>query len=637
MIKMQKLARLLYVCLAILVFGSCKETEYILPPEVKIQTPEFGLSVALGESVDISAEVKNVPAEAFYQWSVNGIKVSTERVLHFEGIEPGNNTVKLTVSTDNGTATDAVNVLVARGEIDATISVVGDRQPEIEYLDSLVLRGNVFCREEYEVEWIVDDQRVSKEAYYVFKALKEGIHTVTFKALDVNGKFVTDQIDIKVNVPVLDAVIEEPEFGFRTPMGTPLTLHGEANRVSDLAWEWSVNGQVVGTEQDYTLPADNLDLVEVTLKVTDPTQTASTKVTIDIHNATQYGTYVVAKDNIHFIDYAGRTYKNLYTEANPDITSANFSGPSAYDDKYFVVQTKKNYVHPSGNLWDTKIEFTVIDLKTLHVVRTIESYFTGSTNGNSPEGILTLVNGKMFYVVKTEAEEDRTIEEDGIYEIDLMTGERKLFYSLVDKNPVRLFSYNGNIYLFFTPSTSTSPYLVGINSSTGEVVKPAAYNSMYYYMEKRSYYTVTKDGLYKNVSGYAYFDDLNGSRTTILYDNKSPRLDFQNLCEYNGYIYACYNGFLGRIKKLDNVDSNSVTIPFEYIADLGSHPEFSGLILSDVRENLKITSDGILLINWQTGQKIKVGIFSIKNPDKLINVLELTGLLQYVYQFIEIK
>lgn len=633
MSKIFKLAGSLIMYLAVMNLMSCKETEYILPPEVTIQIPEAGLSVALGESVDISANVKNADSGAAYQWSVNGIKVSTERVLHFEGNEPGNNTIKLTVTTENGTATDATNVLVARGEIDASISVVGDRKPEIEYLDSLVLRGNVFCREDYEVEWLIDDKRVSKEHYYVFKALKEGVHKVTFKALDVNGKFATDDIEIKVNVPVLDVVIDEPEYGFRTPVGTPITLHGEANRISDVQYEWIVNGKVVSTEQDYTLPGDNLDLVEVTLKVTDPTQTASTKVTVDVHNVTQYGTYIVSKKDFHFVDYAGRVTMNIYTAANPDldVNKVNLSGTSDYNDKYFVYQANKTTSTVSGQR-DTKVEINIIDLKTLNLARTITTSFAGNANSSSSNCMLTLANGKLFYVAIITDNQYKREDESGIYEIDLNTGEKKIIYNLTDRKPVRFFTYNENLYLFFTNANNT-PYLVSIDSSTEEIILPAKYSSFYYDMDMRSYYTITKDGMYKNISGYASFFDLKGSSSTILFENMSPRLDFINLCEYNGYIYACNNGFLGRIKAIDPESESRVTVPFEYIADLGSNADFSGYRLNDSYENLKITSDGIILVNWSTGSKSRLGIYSVKNPGTLIGTLDLPS--ELIYKFIE--
>ncbi len=628
MIKMQKLARLLYFCLAILVFGSCEETKYILPPEVKIQTPEFGLSVALGESVDISAEVSNVSEDAQYQWSVNGIKVSTARTLHFEGIEPGNNTVKLSVTTENGTGTDAVNILVARGEIDASISVVGNREPEIEYLDSLVLRGNVFCREDYEVEWIVDDERVSKESYYVFKALKEGIHTVTFKALDVNGKFVTAEIDIKVNVPVLDAIIEEPEFGFRTPMGEPLTLHGEANRVGDIAWEWSINGEVVGNEQDYTLPADNLDLVEVTLKVTDPTQTASSKVTVDVHNATQYGTYIVSKKDIHFVDYAGRITKNVYTAANPDvdIDDIDFSGTSDYNDKYLVYQADQNFVMGDDRLFTTDFVFDIIDLKTLHIIKSLKISIKGEANNFTSDGKVAIVNENLFYTAKMW---DDTGDPDAIYMIDINTGDKKMVYSLQDKTVAALFSHNGHVYF------CSSNELTAIDGTTGEVIYTKPKQSSISNMSKRETYTVADNKLYRFQSNSSYvicYDLLTGDFTRFLNTKDSPRLYLRNMCVYNDYIYACNDGFLGRMP----VNSDETRRPFTYLADLNSNNQYgSGYVLNENKENLKIMPDGIMFVRWQgsTSYQTIVGIYSIKDPATMISQLE-TPRQDYIYQFI---
>ena len=630
MSKIFKLAGFLLMYLAVMNLTSCKETEYILPPEVTIQIPEAGLSIALGESVDISADVKNAETGATYQWSVNGIKVSTDRVLHFEGKEPGNNTVKLTVIAENGTATDAANVLVARGELDASISVVGDREPEIEYLDSLVLRGNVFCREDYEVEWLIDDKRVSKEHYYVFKALKEGVHKVTFKVLDVNGKFVTDDIEIKVNVPVLDVAIDEPEYGFRTPVGTPITLHGEANRISDVQYEWIVNGKVVGTEQDYTLPGDNLDLVEVTLKVTDPTQTANTKVTVDVHNVTQYGSYIVSQKDFHFVDYAGRVTMNVYTAANPDVDVDNvsFNATSDYNDKYFVYQSASENVI-SGSSRTAERTFSVIDLKTLHQLKEVKISFQGSVK----TGKMAIANDNIFYAVKITNNKYKGEDLDGLYMIDPNTGEKKRIFDLEDKTTLNnIFSHNGRIFLICNGNEMSA-----FNGSTGTLL----YTKSDFYlsnMDKRETYAVGDDKLIRFQSNSSYiicYDLLTGERTMFIGKEDSNRLYARNMSIYNGYIYACNDGFLGRVT-LESEDMS--TQPFTYIADINSYNQAApntNYIMPETTENFKIMPDGIILAHWRDkyfGGSV-VGIYSVKDPGTLLNKLE-TSKPNYIYQYI---
>ncbi len=629
MSKIFKLAGSLIMYLAVMNLMSCKETEYVLPPEVTIQIPEAGLSVALGESIDISANVKNADTGAAYQWSVNGIKVSTERVLHFEGKESGNNTVKLTVIAENGTATDAANVLVARGEIDASISVVGDRKPEIEYLDSLVLRGNVFCREDYEVEWLIDDKRVSKEHYYVFKALKEGVHKVTFKALDANGKFATNDIEIKVNVPVLDVAIDEPEYGFRTPVGTPLTLHGEANRISDVQYEWIVNGKVVGTEQDYTLPGENLDLVEVTLKVTDPTQTASTKVTVDVHNVTQYGSYIVSQKDFHFVDYAGRLTMNVYTAANPDVDvdKVSFNATSDYNDKYFVYQSaSKNVI--SGSSRTAERTFSVIDLKTLHQLKEVKISFQGAVG----TGKMAIANDNIFYAVKITDNQYKGEDLDGLYMIDPNTGEKKRIFDLEDKTTLNtIFSHNGRIFLICNGKEMSA-----FNGSTGALL----YTKSDFYlsnMDKRETYAVGDDKLIRFQSNSSYmicYDLLTGERTMFYGEKDSSRLYARNMSIYNGYVYTCNDGFVGRIQ----LESEEEDRPFNYIADINSHNQatpYSDYVMNESTENFKIMPDGIILAHWRDkyfGGSV-VGIYSVKDPGTILNKLE-TSRPNYIYQYI---
>lgn len=608
--KLLRIAGSIVLYLAVMNLMSCTETEYILPPEIAIQTPADGFAIAYGETLDITAEVKNVPDDATYQWSVNGIKVSTGKTLHFEGTDAGNNSVKLTVTTDRGSATDAVNVLVSREEVATAISVVGSRNTTIEYLDSIVLKGSVFCREDYEVEWIIDNERVSKENYYVFRAMKEGTHTITFKALDINGKYATDDIDITVTVPELDAVITEPSYGFKTLVGYPMTLHGDANRIGDVAYEWIVDGKTVGTEQDYTLPASNIDLVDVTLKVTDPTQTSSRTITVDVHDPLKYGTLLFEKNDIHVVDYAGRVTQKVFSAANPDQQTAldNYENDKIVDfSQNLVINDGKIYTMSYGSFskdndgnFTYNARWSVIDMKTL----THQRDFTISTPGNSSYSLcVVFLNNEMYCINKNV-----TNDESGtaLYQVNTTTGELTYLMSLNDKYGYQaLLSYNGKLYAF------NGHQVYEIDPTNWTITYTADGMDGYLPgMSTQSKWNLIDNKLYLcgGTRSYTVFDLNTGKQTDDDLVRKSgSRVGLTLTYPYNGSLYAVENYFLGRV----DLQTNEL----KYIADMNAE----GGILCDsynTPRTMHISKDGILIVISYSaiGRYSNVYVFDVNNP-----------------------
>lgn len=610
--KLLRIAGSIVLYLAVMNLMSCTETEYILPPEIAIQTPADGFAIAYGETLDIMAEVKNVPDDATYQWSVNGIKVSTGKTLHFEGTEAGNNSVKLTVTTDRGSATDAVNVLVSREEVATAISVVGSRNTTIEYLDSIVLKGSVFCREDYEVEWIIDNERVSKENYYVFRAMKEGTHTITFKALDINGKYATDDIDITVTVPELDAVITEPSYGFRTLVGYSMTLHGDANRIGDVAYEWIVDGKTVGTEQDYTLPASNIDLVDVTLKVTDPTQTASRTITVDVHGPLKYGTLLFEKNDIHIVDYAGRVTQKVFSAANPDQQTAldNYENDKIVDfSQNLVINDGKIYTFSSSSskrgedgVRTYYQRWSVVDVKTL----THQYDFTISTPGGTYTPCVTFMNNEMYCTHFNYVNDESKM---ALYKVNTTTGELTFLMSLDDKYGYQtLLNYNGKLYAF--------------NGHQVYEIDPTNWTITYTADGQHGYITLSQQSKWNQIDNRLYL--CGGTKNYSIYDLNTCKITSDRLVRktgrggmtltypYNGYLYAMDDYFLGRV----DLETNELT----YIADMNA----DGNIINDTYNKpgrMRISKDGILIVVAfsQIGSFSRVYIFDVNNPSAPIN------------------
>lgn len=591
----------------VVLFGlaSCEENEYYLSPEVAIQVPDNGLSVELGGTLEIKADVTNGGENPHYQWYVNDIKVSTSPVLRFRATEPGNNTVKLTVTNGDGSSSDAATVLVARAALEASISVVGDRSTTIQYQDSIILRGLVYSREDYEVEWIREGERVSKEFYYVFKAEKEGTHTLTFKVLDKNGNYVTDDIDITVEVPQLAVTIEEPKNGFRCPQGQTLMLHGEANRVNNVQYEWIVGGQVVCTEPDFEFKGTELNDVEVALRVVDPTQTATAVKTITVHHPYLYGTILVGKYDMHFVDYLGNLTQNIFTAANPDLASkeVSFQYPYsvAYDDTRIVTLTNRSFKFEQKVL-KTLLKFDFIDLKMLTRQKSLTLTLPFECNNSFSDCMIAIRRDKFYFNISSRDE-----GVSGVYEIDINSGEYKKIWDAGTIECEKMFRNKDILYIF------GSKKMTAIDLATGETI----YNNAIANLNRMNLdgTTAIMDDVLitteSTTSKFLYFFDLTaGKRTSKSFKVDSPRLTMDELITDGKDLYTCADGYVGKV----DLEAKQI----EYLGDVTVCDVFKTGTFNEGNQNLFVTSTGQFIVRNTVSNRIdNIAVFNDtdwKNP-----------------------
>lgn len=618
--KLKRLSGIALMLAALVGLASCEENEYYLSPEVGIQVPDGGLSVALGETLEIKADVKNGGENPRYQWFVNDIKVSTAPTLMFTGTEPGNNTVKLSVTNCDGTSSDAATVFVARSPLEVSISVVGDRSTTVQYQDSIVLRGLVYSREDYEVEWIREGERVSKEFYYVFKGEKEGTHRLTFKALDKNGKYSTEDIDITVEVPLLAVEIKEPKHGFRCPQGQKIMLHGEANRVNNIKYEWLVGGQVVCTEPDYEFEGTTLDNVEVALRVIDPTQTATVSKTIEVHHPYLYGTVLVGKYDFYFVDYLGNVTEKIFSAANPQFeeNEIDFSRGVGYNNKNIVVVKKNTSLRdPETKKRVSQIEFLVIDSKLFTAQKTLTVTFDQRVNIND-----IFVCDDRFFVRANDMTSSNPTPET-VHEINISTGEMKLVGQPTAKKEAMLM-YNDVLYSF------TGTHAIAVNSLTGETIYDVDGQAGYVTgMKDISTWTIINDHLFHTTTDSSYedyFELATGIRNQILIDADNPRLELANLATDGKTVYSCNDGFLSII----DIDTKEQ----KYVADLMKDNSLQYFSLPANARNLFISPTGQILVRFRKiyPQVDKVIVLE-DNYEKPVATIE-TALSQYINAFI---
>ncbi len=632
--KIKRVAGLALMLLAMIGLAACEKNEYFLSPEVTIQVPEEGLSVELGGTLEIKADVKNAGENPHYQWYVNDIKVSTSPVLQFNAVEPGNNTVKLTVSNDDGSSSDAVTVLVARAPLEVAISVVGDKSTTLQYQDSVILRGIVYSREDYEIEWIREGERVSKEFYYVFKAEKEGTHRLAFKALDKNGKYVTEDIDITVEVPQLAAIIKEPKHGFRCPQGQKIMLHGEANRVNNVSFEWIVGGKVVCTEPDYEFEGTALDNVEVALRVIDPTQTATDTKTIVVHHPYLYGTLLVAKYDMHFIDYLGTVTENVFSAANPQLKEKEITfreeGSIGFDETQIVAFTRRVLSRDENNNRITKTSFHIIDAKLFSIKKVLELTFTDQVS-TSLKLANIVVHGNKFFMYASKSKVTNEAEPSGVYEIDINTGSKKLVWK-ADVAIKSMIGHNSSLYIF------TDNHVIAIDMNTGKQLYDVDGKNGYMLdMDDRSSWTIINDNIFHttDLSTYEdYFDLAAGIRNQILINADYSRLKIANVGTDGKKIYSCNDGYLSVIdletKKqtlLTDLMKNDFTDKFlEYCNPVENYT------------NLFVSPSGQVILRFRREYPLldKVVVFEDGEWDDPVATLE-TKTSHFIYKFIPRK
>ncbi|MDE5969842.1 MAG: hypothetical protein K2G74_03310, partial [Muribaculaceae bacterium] len=298
-----------------------------------------------------------------YLWTVeskDSTWTSTDKDLDFYTPFTGTHKVSLTVSNILGQATDEFTVDVKYGPIDVAIVLPDDEEAKVECGDILKLASTVAGDSVASYKWLVDGKQASDSATLDFIKLEPGDYEVNLLVANLDGK----EFEAKQTVNVYNGGFR---FGLRlagieTEIGEGETI--TLNAVCDwenAEYEWSVDGNVVSTDKDYTFPGSTEigKVFKINLVISRGDEKYPFEKTIKITERYASGAFFLFEGNmtsengaISFISDGGTVYNKLFRENNDGAQLGNVSQGLFLRDRkiYIVAQNGQNtaYGVPNG-------------------------------------------------------------------------------------------------------------------------------------------------------------------------------------------------------------------------------------------------------------------------------------------------
>ena len=298
-----------------------------------------------------------------YLWTVeskDSTWTSTDKDLDFYTPFTGTHKVSLTVSNILGQATDEFTVDVKYGPIDVAIVLPDDEEAKVECGDILKLASTVAGDSVASYKWLVDGKQASDSATLDFIKLEPGDYEVSLIVANLDGK----EFEAKQTVNVYNGGFR---FGLRlagieTEIGEGETI--TLNAVCDwenAEYEWSVDGNVVSTDKDYTFPGSTEigKVFKINLVISRGDEKYPFEKTIKITERYASGAFFLFEGNmtsengaISFISDGGTVYNKLFRENNDGAQLGNVSQGLFLRDRkiYIVAQNGQNtaYGVPNG-------------------------------------------------------------------------------------------------------------------------------------------------------------------------------------------------------------------------------------------------------------------------------------------------
>lgn len=223
--------------------------------EIRVERTE----VAVGESLDIVAETEG---PLLLEWQVDGVPAGSSDTLTYAFTEPKLYQVKLIgQSLDPSCGTlESLVIIDAQcatpedfGIQSSATSVEVDQEVELQALPETLAT----------VEWWVDEMLSSTDPTFIYAPSEAGIDEIILRIASAQSNCppLLDTLLLEVDCPPVSAQILGGVD--RLEIDQSLALEASGSNVGE--WEWSVNGSVQGTSQEFNLQGTEPGTFEVVL------------------------------------------------------------------------------------------------------------------------------------------------------------------------------------------------------------------------------------------------------------------------------------------------------------------------------------------------------------------------------------
>lgn len=281
---MKSIYLLLLLCLSMGII-SCNKDEVItkdvpLLPEITLDSENNTYSVKVGRTLTISPTVKNTE-NAFYEWTIDGVKISNELTLTRQWHEPGEVFIKFKVSNDYGISTEEIKVEVAElapPVISLALPASGLKVlPGTDYIFTPDIQNADL--DEFKCKWIRENNIVAEGISYTFNESELGTYTIVCHASNIDGETSREiQVEVVGQLPYKVRFEQQSYFSPSTDryvfINTPIFLEAITEYLEAPIFNWSIDNNNIESQQSQLLKYTPIEAGEhiITVTVTEGNQ-----------------------------------------------------------------------------------------------------------------------------------------------------------------------------------------------------------------------------------------------------------------------------------------------------------------------------------------------------------------------------
>lgn len=281
---MRRVLDFIILSVMVVVASSCNIDEEIttaLPPKIVLDSENGIYTVKQGREVIIAPSYENAEG-ATYSWKMDGRLIGNDASLAFMREAVGEYYILLTVTADTGSDSEEIRVDVVELEI-PMVTIAGSDNITVAVGSDVKLNASVRKTSlATTFAWSINDEVVSEELAYTFKADALGTYTVVATAANEDGAH-SDTMTIEVvNPEDMPFVWEFDREVYHTVACRKLRISPSTiSNVEGVAYAWSVEGaeEIISEESSLIFVAEAQGEYRITATATAERGTGEVTIT----------------------------------------------------------------------------------------------------------------------------------------------------------------------------------------------------------------------------------------------------------------------------------------------------------------------------------------------------------------------
>lgn len=274
---------------------SCNKDDYLTlgnsnKPVIEFDNNTGVYTVKVGRELTISPSYQYAE-DAVFSWTIDGKLVSTNPSLTYSWSEAGDIYIILRVDNENGFVQEEIKVEVTELLPPAINLYIPAKGIKVQQGKPYTFTPDITNKEldDFKIEWIRDNEIVSRDSFYVFNESIIGIYPITLKASNEDGEnSINFDVEVVENMPYNVHFPTPYYFASSTNRytfwGRPVYLYPIIDYFECPQYKWEINGKIVenANERTYAFTPISPGEYNITVMVTEERNGVSVESTVKV-------------------------------------------------------------------------------------------------------------------------------------------------------------------------------------------------------------------------------------------------------------------------------------------------------------------------------------------------------------------